>query len=688
MENLRIIHTLSDISRVSEYVSDKSFIAYDCETTGITSRDEVVGVSISADENTAYYIVLAKWNTETKRLDHIPGMKDAVRTLLEQIKTKNLIMHNSVFDCMMAEAFFKIRLIDSIHTDTMILAHLLDENRRVGLKELSKTYFGADSTQESADMKASVLDNGGVWAAKNKEMYKADSALLAKYGAKDALLTYKLFLKLVPELYEQNLDKFFYEDESMPLLRGATYEMNTIGLQVDRDRLMKLKKTLEAECAEAKAFVQSEIQSLVKDKYPGDTKNNAFNIGSPSQLAWLLFGHMALEFNSLSKEGKNACKALGLKLPYTYSAQREFISTCTAAKGLVYNGKKKFKDPWSYIAVDKKTLSKLAPKYEWIAKLLEYKKKMKLLTTYVEGIENRLHYGIIQPSFVQHGTSSGRFASRLPNFQNLPREDERIKQCIISRPGKSFVSADFSQLEPRVFAYYSKDSRLMSAFDGTSDFYSVVGREVYSKHDSLPHKDGSPDAFGIKYKKLRDLSKVIALASAYGATPFQLAPTTGKSIDETQKDMDAYFERFPGVQIMMLEAHELANKDGQVTNLFGRPRRIPDAKNIKKIYGNVPHAELPYEARKLLNMACNHRIQSTGASIVNRAMIKVLETVRALKIDCKVVSQVHDEIILECGEKDADTVSLLLQDAMENTVKLEGVALEAIPRISKTFAKA
>jgi DNA polymerase-1 len=108
---------------------------------------------------------------------------------------------------------------------------------------------------------------------------------------------------------------------------------------------------------------------------------------------------------------------------------------------------------------------------------------MKLLNTYIKGLGSKVQYGIIRPNFLQHGTTSGRYASRNPNFQNLPRDDERIKQCVTARPGKVFVSADQSQLEPRVFASYSQDKRLMDAFNGASDFYSVVGMEVYDKFD-------------------------------------------------------------------------------------------------------------------------------------------------------------------------------------------------------------
>jgi len=693
---LIVIDTVQGLIELKAYIKDFEYITFDTETTGLTQRDEIIGFSICAEEGKAYYVVLKEWSNGQLNTLHTSVVLQT-HDIIQLLATKSLIMHNGVFDCMMAESNFKVRLIDSLHTDTMILAHLLDENRRVGLKELASVMYGEDSTEEQKEMKASVLANGGSLTKDKYELYKADANLIGKYGAKDAWLTYKLFTDLVPELYEQGLDRFFYDEESMPLLRGPTYDLNTTGLQVDTTALTALKKTLEAECLEAKDFIYQEIAPYIKDKYPGINKKNTFNIGASQQLSWLLFGQLNLEFGTLTKGGKTVCKALGLKLPYTPTAKRDFIAICSNSKDAVHqpeakvNGKtvraKKVKDPWGYIACDKATLKKLAPKYKWIERLLEYQRKMKLLNTYVEGIEERVQYGVVHPSFLQHGTMTGRYACRNPNWQNLPRDDQRVKECIVARPGKVFVSADYSQLEPRTFAFYSKDPRLMNAFSGHSDFYSVVGQEVYDKYDCTPQKDGSPDAFGVKYKKLRDLSKVIALASAYGATPNQLAPTTGKSIDDTAQDMEKYFERFPGVKTMMIEAHDLVKERGFVTNHFGRIRRIPEAKRIPKLYGNLPHGDLPYDGRKLLNMACNFRIQSTAASLVNRAAIRFYNDCKNLGIECKIVSQIHDELVAECNEQDAENISLLLQNAMETTNILAGVSLEAIPRITKNLAK-
>lgn len=695
-QELVVIDTIKGLSNLSKYLEEFEYVAFDTETTGLTSKDQIIGLSVCTEENKAFYIIIHKYDKETKQLIITPCWA-RIKEFVAILKTKKLIAHNSIFDCKMIEANYSISLMDSVHTDTMILAHLLNENRRVGLKDLASSMFGENSTAEQEEMKASVLANGGKLTKTQYEMFKADSHLMGKYGAKDALLTYKLFLSLVPELYEQKLDKFFYEDESMPLLKGPTYQLNTVGLKVDQDALVTLKKTLEAECLAAKDFIHSEIDSHVKDKYPGSNNKNKFNIGASQQLSWLLFSKLGLEFNTLTDAGKTVCRAMNLKLPYTFTAKRDFIAKCENSKGEAYqpeaivNGRKtnakRIRNPWCYIACDKKTLIKLAPRFKWIERLLEYQRKMKILNTYVKGIEIRIQYGIIQPSFLQHGTTSGRYSSRNPNFQNLPRDDKRVKSCITARPGKVFVGADYSQLEPRVFAYFSKDERLLKAFEGEDDFYSVIGMEVYDKSDCTPRKEGSPDAFGVKYKKLRDLSKVIALASTYGATAHQLAPTTGKSIEDTQQDIDNYFERFPGVSDMMQDAHNTAKSSGKVENLFGRPRRMPEAMKINKLYGNTQHSDLPYEARNLLNLAVNHRIQSTGASIVNRAAISFYKNCLHLGIKFNIVLQVHDSLTIECLAEDAENVSLLLQDAMENTVQLAGIRLEAIPKIGNNLSE-
>jgi len=137
----------------------------------------------------------------------------------------------------------------------------------------------------------------------------------------------------------------------------------------------------------------------------------------------------------------------------------------------------------------------------------------------------------------------------------------------------------------------------------------------------------------------------------------------------------------------MLKYHAQAKAEGRVTNLFGRPRRIPAAKQLTELYGNAEHHELPYEARNILNLAMNHPIQSTGASIVNRSAIALHKNLHRAGINAKIVLQVHDSLIVECDEQDAESVKLLMQDAMENTCELPGVRLIAEPKIGYNLAE-
>lgn len=696
MEQLIIVKTLEQLKELEKYIEDKDYIAYDTETTGVDKEFQIIGFSVCADMEVAYYVILSYWNVAKQSLIDLETRSFA-ESFISGLIGKKLIMQNAVFDCSMTFNNFGVDLMPSVVHDTMIGGHLLNENRSNGLKERGVELFGEDARKEQALMKESVYQNGGVLTKDLYELYKADPDLLAHYGAKDAILTLKVFFNDVPLLFEQKLDSFFYEDESMPLLRGPTYQMNTEGLRVDPEKLQNLKNLLESECLDAKAFIYKEIAPLIKDKYPGTSKATNFNIGSSKQLAWLLFIKMEQTFNTLTKEGKNLCKALDIKIPYNLSNKRDFIQTIIEMKGHIYapecinrkTGKtsraKKVGDVWNYLSCGAPTLSKFSDRYEWVKRFLEYAKNLKLLNTYVHGIQSRMKYNVIRPSFLQHGTTSGRYSSKRPNFQNLPRDDKRIKACIVSRPGKVFVGADYSQLEPRVFAAHSGDARLLKCFKDKEDFYSVVGAEIFERYD-VSLKKGDKNYFGDRYPNERQQAKVIALAAPYGQTPAKLAPSLNTTMDKAEEIIKNYFEKWPKVKEMQMKAHEQVKNTGTVYNMFGRPRRIPKAKELLEIYGKAKHEALPYEARTLLNLAVNHEIQSSGASIVNRAAIKLCKEIAKIHSDAKLVLQCHDSLIVECREEEGQIIAAIMQECMENTVFLEGVDLVAEPKIGRSLA--
>lgn len=702
MEALKVLRTAEEIQALRKTLAEYEFIALDTETTGLEKSSIVIGYSVSWDIGQAAYVILAYWDPEQQKLIHLDNKEEAL-ALLRDLLPKKIIGHNILFDVWMIKNNFGIDFLPSVHTDTMILAHLMDENRQVGLKELAVAIFGEDSKAEQTAMKESVTKNGGLLTKSQFELYKGDADLIAYYGARDAELTLRLFYHLIPQLYEEGLDQFFYEDESMPLLRSATYELNYCGMKVDVAYLNKLKAELEAEILEAQTFIDQEVASLVKEEYPGTSKKTTFNIGSGQQLAWLLFKKLGNTFVTLTDRGRAICQRLEMKVPYANVAKREWLRSIDSLQGRVYMGAelnpktkkmgkpKKIGVPWKYMSTDEAALSKFSDKYRWVAKLLKMKKNEKLLSTYVLGIQDRLKYGVIYPSFLQHGTTSGRYSSRGPNFQNLPRDDKRIKKCIVPRPGKVFVGADQSQLEPRVFASQSGDERLCASFSSGDDFYSVVGVPIFAPGESVSLKKADENSFAKLYPEARQISKEdVALATPYGTTAWTMSQSTGKTPDECQEIIDSYFDSFPSVFNMMIDSHKQAMEKGFVTNLFGRPRRLPEATRLRLIYGKAstsyPYKGLPYVARSVLNLSMNHRIQSTGSSIMNRIAIRICAKKAELALidprwkEVFIVIQVHDSLVLEGPEALRAEMMTLLQDAMENTVELPLVKLEAVPK--------
>lgn len=721
-ETLKIVSGPVGLAQLEQYLADKEYVAYDTETTGLEKNAEVIGFSVSAEPDVGWYVILAEWITRDEEVecsaceghgdcgvcnnhgkvlvtrgDLVKKSKEFVDRavkLLETLKNKKLIMHNGMVDVNWTKANFGVDLQEALHTDTMVLSHLLNEDRPggYGLKELAYSEFGESAKREQMEMKASVLSRGGIWEEKrggNKEMYKADSKILAKYGAKDTVLTYRLFVKYVPQLYEEKLEAFFYDDECMPLYRYCTYDLNMVGLKVDVEKIKQLEQDLEREVNQLREEVLFEIAPYIKDKYPGTNKGNTFNIGSSQQMSWLLFMKLGNDWKKLTKGGRKVAQDLIEKVPYNPSGRKAFYQAVVNA-GL---------KPEKYIQCDKKALMNLATKYGWVAKILKYKQSSTLLKTYAKGLQQFIKYGVITPGFKQHGTTSGRYSSSKPNFQNLPRDDKRVKACIVARTGKVFVGADYSQLEPRTFTAMSQDPILMDGFKKGEDFYGVIGIPVFnlykcSANKKAPNYIGSDTFEGGKYKYYRQIAKVIALSLAYGTTPYKLSDELrdqeGKNmpVEQCTAILDGYFEKYVGVDNFVKESHLQIVNTGKVFNLFGRPRRIPEAKKIKSLGfpKSCDATDLPYQYRTLLNLAVNHRVQSTAASIVNRACIEFYKRVKELGIDAKVVLQVHDEIVIECAEEHGKLVADMLKDVMENTVKLPGVDLVAEPKIGKTLA--
>lgn len=687
MEKLYVIRTPDQIRELQKYLEGQTLVAVDTETTGLDKDARVIGYSVCAEIDVAYYVITKYWDKANKKLVELDNFS-ASKELIKSLEGKDLLMHNAVYDCELVDREFGIQLLPHVHTDTMLAAHLCNENQHIGLKEQGAIRFGVSAKKEQEEMKASIVANGGLCTKKNYELYKADPELIGRYGAKDTLLTYALFFELADQLIAEGLDKFFWEEETMPLLRTATYQLNTTGLKVDATRLEKLGKEIELNCLNLTTDINAAVTPLVQPEYDGKSKKGTFNFNSNQQLAWLLFIKMGFEFRRLTKKGREVAKELLGKIPYTAAAKREFIAEMQAL------GQK----PYKFMQVDKKTLILFSLKHKWVARLMELKKEQKILKTYVNGIQSKLRYNVIYPSFKQAGTVTGRYSSNNPNFQNLPRDDKRIKECIIARPGRILVGADYSQLEPRVFTALSQDPILLDSYANELDFYSTVGIPVFGKYECSANKK-DPNYFGKMFPLLRQVSKEIALSNAYGITAHKHADNdkirhadgSFYSVEECQELIDTYFERYVGIANMVRKAHRNVLNHDVVYSLYGRPRRIPEAESIRYTFGikeTIPDdqivdiSDMTYQQRTILNSGVNSPIQGTAASIVNRAAIAYVRQCALENLDAPIVMQVHDEIIVEPLEHQAARVFEILKDCMENTCKLPGVALVAEPKMA------
>ena len=296
-------------------------------------------------------------------------------------------------------------------------------------------------------------------------------------------------------------------------------------------------------------------------------------------------------------------------------------------------------------------LESLSGDYPICALILEYRKYQKLDSTYVGAlIKLRDANGRVHSSFDQTATATGRISSNEPNLQNIPVRTEvgrEIRAAFVAKPGCVLVDADYSQIELRVLAHMSGDETMRSAFLEGQDIHSRTAAEVYG----VPLDEVTP--------AMRSSAKAVNFGIVYGISDFTLAKNISVTRAEARDFMERYFARYPGVKRFMEEAVRLGRERGYARTLLGRRRYLPELKS-----GN-------YNVRAFgERCAMNSPIQGTAADIIKLAMIRVFEALRAQKLRARLILQVHDELIVEAPEDEAERVRALLRDCMEGVMRL------------------
>lgn len=326
-----------------------------------------------------------------------------------------------------------------------------------------------------------------------------------------------------------------------------------------------------------------------------------------------------------------------------------------------YNLPEQYRTPKGEFSTDVSSLKYLAKieKIKIADLLLKYRELSKLNSTYVKGMLEDAREGIIYPSFNQIGTVTGRLSSNSPNAQNIPRRDDEfnIRKAFIPRQGYKFICADYGQIELRLIAYFSKDERMLNVYRENGDIHAETAKEIGCD---------------------RVTAKGINFGINYGRTAYGLSEGLGISKEEAQKFIDRYFVKYPRVKLFMQQAANTIGKKYAIRTLLKRKRRFPDyatarKSNDKKLMGQIER------------QACNSAIQGSASDIIKVAMRNLADKIKIY--DSHILIQVHDELVIETLEKNANKVLSIVKDIMETPVDLKIIKLVVEPKITNCWEK-
>jgi DNA polymerase-1 len=330
------------------------------------------------------------------------------------------------------------------------------------------------------------------------------------------------------------------------------------------------------------------------------------------------------------------------------------------------SGKKTAKTRASSTAED--VLEDLAREHELPRQILNYRSVQKLKGTYVDALPALVNpdTGRIHACFHQTVAATGRISVTDPNLQNIPirtTEGRRIREAFVAEPGHLLLSADYSQIELRILAHLSKDATLVDTFRRGEDVHDRTSREIFGPFSVIPPEEQ------------RRRSKMVNYALMYGKTAFTLAKDIGVSKEEAREFIDAYFARYPSVRQFIDDTVARARETGYVRTLLGRLRRLPDLKSR--------NFQVRMEAER---QAMNTPVQGSAADLIKKAMIDLRQELGQRKMASRLILQIHDELLLEVPEGEAEVARGLVRAVMEGALQLE-VPLVAEAKLGRNWAE-
>ena len=581
----RLCLTPSALEALVREIREKGRVSIDTETTGTDPlRADLVGISFSLEQGTGTYLPVAHAYLGVPEQVDWGTARAILKPVLED-ETVLKIGQNIKYD---AEVLHRHGItLQGIHFDTMIASYVLDP----GLRQHNLDYLAQHYLNHRMIGYHEVVGKG----KKERSFSEVDVDRAAEYSCEDADITLRLSGILAERLRSDGNESLFHDLE-MKLL-PVLMDMELTGIRID----VRFFREMSHRLSEQLRGIEREIYREA---------GMEFNINSPQQLGEVLF------------------EKLNLPVQKKTARTRRY-------------------------STDVKVLKKLAAlPFRIPGLILRYRTLSKLKSTYLDALVKMADpdTGRIHTSFNQAVTATGRLSSSNPNLQNIPirgEEGREIRKGFVADAGRYLVSADYSQMELRVFAHYSGDPAFIEAFRRDEDIHTRTASEILDT-----------EGRGVT-PQMRRIAKAINFGIIYGMGPRKLAEELGIDSKTAKAYIAAYYERYRGVASYREKTIETARKKGYVTTLLNRRRYLPDMAHA--------NARIRSETER---MAINTPIQGTAADLIKKAMITIHHRLNRDGFRTRMLLQVHDELVFEAPEDELDRVIPMIRTEMEGVYPL------------------
>ncbi|MAY75150.1 MAG: DNA polymerase I [Phycisphaerae bacterium] len=613
-----IVKTGAELAKLAKKLESAELVAVDTETTSIRPMlADLAGLSFAVEEGEAYYVPVRS-PAQGEHLDEKTVLA-ALRPVLEDA-AKRKVGHNIKFDLLvLRRAGVELRgVCTDGGGDTMVASYVIDASRSShSMDALALALLNRENV--------SITELIGT-GKKQKRFDEVELDLAGPYAAEDADVTLRLANVMLPQISEMGLTEL-YRDVEIPLVEVLA-ELEYNGILVDPDELDRQRERLETAIADLREQIdRSSLEML----------DRTFDPDSPKQLGAALFNKPDHETPGLGIKPLKKTKT-------GYSTDAEVLQKLA----------------------DDVTIESPIPRL-----IIEYRQLAKLVSTYLVALKDAIHPETkrIHASFNQTVAATGRLSSSDPNLQNIPiRTDvgREIRRAFVAPPGHVLITADYSQIELRLLAHLSKDPGLIEAFINGEDIHAAVAAQIHGV------------ALGEVTKAQRSGAKMVNFGIVYGITPFGLARRLGCSNTEADEIITSYKKRFAGITTFLEECVQFAREHGYVETMLKRRRPIRD------IDSNQPHRRSVAE-----RMAINSVVQGSAADLIKLAMIDLHRLITAPASageakpaegapgsvasslpHCRMLLQIHDELVFECPEPHAESATAEIRGRMEQAMEV------------------